>query len=222
MALSDIELRILGSLLEKERTTPESYPLTTNQLVSACNQKTNRDPVTSFTVLEIEECLRNLSDKGLTSTDRGASERAFKHTHRLGYSFVISAKAFAILAVLMLRGSQTPGELRLRTERYIEFDDLNEVEDTLIKMSEHQPQLVKKLERGPGQSQDRWKQLLGGDEERQRPRARVAKAVTNDVDTLRAEVEKLKAKLEYLYEHFNVSFQSERPEEEAFEKVENT
>ncbi len=219
MALSSIELRILGSLLEKERTTPESYPLTTNQLMAACNQKTNRDPVTSHTVLEIEETLRNLSDKGLTSTVRGASERAYKHTHRLKDSLVISAKAFAILAVLMLRGNQTPGELRQRTERYIEFLDINDVEETLIKMSQHQPPLVKNLGRGPGQSQDRWKQLLGGDEEKQRPRARVAKAVTNDVDSLREEVEELRAKLDYLYEHFNVSFQSEGPEEEEFDQL---
>ena len=219
MALSSIELRILGSLLEKERTTPESYPLTTNQLMAACNQKTNRDPVTSHTVLEIEETLRNLSDKGLTSTVRGASERAYKHTHRLKDSLVISAKAFAILAVLMLRGNQTPGELRQRTERYIEFLDINDVEETLIKMSQHQPPLVKNLGRGPGQSQDRWKQLLGGDEEKQRPRARVAKAVTNDVDSLREEVEELRAKLDYLYEHFNVSFKSERPEEEEFDQL---
>jgi len=119
----------------------------------------------------------------------------------------------------MLRGAQTPGELRLRTERYTEFTDINDVEETLIKMSEHQPQLVKNLGRGPGQSQDRWKQLLGGDEEKQRPRARVAKAVTNDVDSLREEVEELRAKLDYLYKHFNVSFQSERPEEEELEQV---
>jgi len=80
MALSDIELRILGSLLEKERTTPESYPLTTNQLLSACNQKTNRDPVTSFTVLEVEECLRNLSDKGLTATTRSLDAKRCTNT----------------------------------------------------------------------------------------------------------------------------------------------
>lgn len=171
-SLSDIEIRILGTLVEKERTTPESYPLTTNSLVLACNQKSNRNPVTSYIQQEIETTLRLLQDKGLTNTTREANERAFKHTHKLVEAYHINPKELAILAVLMLRGLQTVGELRSRTERYIKFNDLAEVDVTLLQLAEQHPPMVRNYGRGSGQSQDRWGHLLGLDPEKQKPRAR--------------------------------------------------
>ena len=205
MAMSDIELRILGSLLEKERTTPEAYPLTTNSLVLACNQKTNRDPVTSFDEGEVKTTLQNLRDKGLVVTTRADNERVYKHRHKLQQVFELNAKGFAVLAVLMLRGKQTPGELRGRTERYVSFSDVAEVETTLQRLAEHQPPLVKNYGRSPGQSQDRWGSTLGGDEERQRPRARVAKETMSELEQLRAEVDELRGKLERVYDHLGIS-----------------
>ena len=201
MALSATELRILGSLLEKERTTPETYPLTTNSLLLACNQKTNRDPVTALDEGEVKTTLQNLRDKGLVVTTRGDNERVYKHRHQLEGAYDLNAKGFAVLAVLMLRGKQTPGELRSRTDRYVSFSDVNDVEQTLQRLESYQPPLVKNFGRGPGQSQDRWGQLLGGDEERQRPRARIAKETTSELEQLREEVEVLKEQLERVYEH---------------------
>ena len=156
MALSSVELRILGSLLEKERTTPESYPLTTNSLLLACNQKTNREPVTNFEEGEVKTVLQSLRDKKLVITRRANNERVYKHRHNLEQTFDLNARGFAILAVLMLRGKQTPGELRSRTERYVSFNDVAEVEDTLQRLEAYEPPLVKNYGRGPGQSQDRW------------------------------------------------------------------
>ena len=204
MALSDTELRILGCLLEKERTTPDQYPLTTNSLVLACNQKTNREPVTSYDEGEIKTVLQTLRDKGLVTTTRAANERVYKHQHRLADSFALSAKGFAVLAILLLRGKQTPGELRSRTERYVSFTSVNDVEDVLQRLADLEPPLTKNHGRGPGQSQDRWGHTLGGDEERQRPRARIAKETKTELEQLRSEVDELTAKLEHLYAHLGL------------------
>ena len=204
--MSDAEIRVLGSLLEKERTAPELYPLTTNALLSACNQKTNRDPVLSLSQDEVEDTLRTLRDKGLVSTARAANERVYKHQHRLEEALNLNAKALAVLAVLMLRGQQTPGELRSRTERYVSFGDLSEVEETLERLAEHQPTLARNLGRGPGQSQDRWGHTLGRDEEKQKPRARPAASQVDELERLRAEVEMLRSSVARLYDHLELPF----------------
>ena len=218
MNLSDIEIRILGSLVEKEHTTPEGYPLSTNSLVLACNQKSNRNPVTNYALLEIEETLRFLRDKGLTNTIRGAGERAFKHKHKLHENFFqVSDKGFAILAVLMLRGLQTAGELRTRTERYVKFNSLSEVDDTLARLTEHKPPLVKNHERGPGQSQDRWGHTLGIDPEKQKPRARATISSTSpttspttltskpsELNELKEDLEQLKLKVDKIIKHLEL------------------
>lgn len=201
MALDALELRILGTLLEKERTTPEQYPLTTNALVMGCNQKTNRDPVGDYGEREVTEALQGLRDKGLVVTARAESERVYKHRHRLGDVFELNTKGFALLAVLMLRGPQTPGELRSRTERYASFADLADVEVHLQKLAEHQPPLARNLGRGPGQSQDRWSHTLGTDEEKSRPRARIAKETVSELEEVRARVEALEARLGRVYAH---------------------
>ena len=202
--MTAIELRILGCLVEKERTTPDQYPLTTNSLVLACNQKTNREPVSSYIEHEVETCLQNLRDKGLVQTTRAANERVYKHQHKLDNVLGVSSRSLALLAVLMLRGKQTPGELRTRTERYTHFASLDEVEAELEKLAQQQPPLAKNFGRGPGQSQNRWGQLLGGDEEKQRPRARPVGARASTVEALEAELTELKDKVAFLYEHLGL------------------
>ena len=223
MSLSDIELRVLGSLVEKERTTPETYPLSTNALVLACNQKTNRDPVTNYNSLQIEETLRLLSDKGLTQSSRGVSERAIKHHHKLVQALEVRDKDLAVLAVLMLRGPQTPGELRSRTERYTHFPDVRAVEESLARLLEHRPPLAKNYGRGPGQSQDRWGHTLGVDPEKLKPRVRdgdsPARVVSgpsspphsnptsaqSELGALRQEVAELRAQVARLMTHVGLS-----------------
>ena len=204
--MSDAEIRVLGSLLEKERTTPDLYPLTTNSLLGACNQRTNRDPVLELSQDEVESTLQTLRDKGLVSTTRAANERVYKHQHKLDEALDLNAQGLAVLAVLMLRGKQTPGELRSRTERYVSFGDVGEVEEALFSLEAHQPTLAKNFGRGPGQSQDRWGHTLGRDETKQKPRARPAASQTEDIDRLRAEVEMLRESVARLYEHLELPF----------------
>ncbi|UCH24979.1 MAG: YceH family protein [Trueperaceae bacterium] len=207
MSLREIEIRILGSLVEKERTTPENYPLSTNALVLACNQKTNRDPVTSYSQIEIEEALRNLHDKGLTSTVRGVAERVFKHSHMLQESLDIGQKEFAVLAVLMLRGPQTPGELRTRTERYVFFRDISEVEASLQRLEGHRPPLTRNLGRAPGQSQDRWVHTLGPSSD-MRPRVRATQQGQvpkgDAVAELRHEIDQMRADIDRIMDHLGL------------------
>jgi uncharacterized protein YceH (UPF0502 family) len=177
VSLSQIEVRVLASLLEKERTTPEAYPLTTNALVLACNQKSNRDPVTSYGPLEVGEALRNLADKGLIRQSAPvAGERSTKYQHELQAVVSLGSPAdLAVLAVLMLRGAQTPGELRSNTARYNpQFSSLADVERSLERLASHQPPLVRNQGRGPGQSQDRWIDTLSPDPDRHKPRVRSA------------------------------------------------
>lgn len=163
--------------MEKERTTPEAYPLTINSLLLACNQKSSRNPVTSFGVLEVEETLRNLVEKGLVRrAELAPGERAVKYQHQL--TSVVATKnpnELAVLTVLMLRGAQTPGELRTNTARFkTSFRSLDDVEDSLEQLAAHQPPLVRNQGRSPGQSQSRWTDTLNPDPDRHKPRVRSA------------------------------------------------
>lgn len=172
MPLSDVELRVLGALLEKERTTPENYPLSTQALVTACNQRTSRDPVTDFHFQEVLAAVNRLRDRGLAETVQEVSDRVPKHRHRFASALGLDAEEVAVLAVLLLRGAQTPGELRSRTERYVGFPDVGAVERALQRLHERSTALVRNLGRGVGQSQDRWVHTLGADEEKMTPRVR--------------------------------------------------
>ena len=172
MPLSDPALRVLGSLLEKERTTPDAYPLSTGALVAACNQRTARDPVMDLHLREVEEGLQQLRDRGLAATVRASGERVPKHRQRFTDALSLTPREAAVMAVLMLRGAQTAGELRTRTERYVSFPDVDAVLDTLARLAERPTPLVRNRGRRPGQSQDRWAQTLGGDETAMRPRVR--------------------------------------------------
>lgn len=172
MALSEIELRVLGSLVEKERLTPDGYPLTSQALLIACNQKTSRDPVTEYHLQDVQEALQRLRDKGLASTTQEVTDRVPKHRHRLAQAWSVNDQELALLNVLMLRGPQTPGELRTRTERYAAFADVPAVERVLEGLAARHVPLTENLGRGPGQSQDRWRHRLGADDERMHPRVR--------------------------------------------------
>jgi uncharacterized protein YceH (UPF0502 family) len=154
------ELRVLGALMEKEATTPDYYPMSLNALINACNQKSNREPVVSFDEETVEAALDGLRNKGLASRISGES-RVPKHDQRFVEKFNLGRREAAVMCVLMLRGPQTVGELRGRTERIFTFDDLEGVDATLNRLAEIG--FVKKLPRQTGYKEQRWAQLLAGD-----------------------------------------------------------
>ncbi len=162
MDLSDPEIRVLGCLLEKQRTTPDHYPLSLNSLRLACNQATNREPVVDYDDAIIRDALHRLERRGYTRL-AGAS-RAAKHRHLLSDALPMSSGEQAVMCVLMLRGAQTPGELKQRGERIHPFEGLEEVHATLAALIERG--LVARLARRPGQKEERYAQLLGEDAER--------------------------------------------------------
>ncbi len=156
-----VEIRVLGCLIEKQRTTPDAYPLSLNALRLACNQSTNREPVVEYDESTIRAALERLSRKGWTRLASGAGSRAAKYRHLLDDAIGLSGEEISVLAVLMLRGAQTPGELKQRTERLHAFATLDEVVAVLERLSERE--LVARLERRPGQKEERFEQRLGGD-----------------------------------------------------------
>jgi len=174
MPLSDIELRVLGALVEKERTTPEAYPLSSQALVTACNQRTSRDPVTDHHLQDVRDAVLRLRDRGLAATVQEVGDRVPKHRHVLARAWTLDETELALLAVLMLRGPQTAAELRTRSERYGGVPDLAGVEATLGALARRDPAMVRNVGRAPGQAQDRWAHTLGGDESRLQPRVRAA------------------------------------------------
>src|SRR5438105_1264636 len=163
MAADATELRVLGCLIEKQRTTPDVYPLSLNALRLACDQSTNRDPVVDYDEATIRSALENLSRKGWVRLASGQGSRAAKYRHLFDEALSLNEDELSLLAVLMLRGPQTPGELKQRTERLHRFASLPEVEETLGALIERE--LVERLPRAPGQKEERFAQLLGGDDE---------------------------------------------------------
>ncbi|MEX2502479.1 MAG: DUF480 domain-containing protein [Trueperaceae bacterium] len=172
MPLSDVEIRVLGSLIEKERTTPDAYPLSSQALLAACNQNTARDPVMRLHLRDVEDAVVRLRERGLAATVRGSGERVPKHRQRLQERLDLSATEASLLALLLLRGPQTAAELRTRSERYVAIPDVARVEAVLTRLAERSTPLTRNVGRRPGQSQDRWMHTLAGDEERLQPRAR--------------------------------------------------
>jgi uncharacterized protein YceH (UPF0502 family) len=155
-----VEIRVLGCLIEKQRTTPDAYPLSLNALRLACNQATNREPVVDYDEQTVVEALRRLALRGWTRLASGAGSRARKYRHLLDDAFGLDDAEVSLLAVLMLRGSQTPGELKQRADRLHHFDDLAAVHQTLDRLVDRGQ--VARHERRPGQKEDRFEQLLGG------------------------------------------------------------
>jgi uncharacterized protein YceH (UPF0502 family) len=161
MELTDAEIRVLGCLIEKRATTPEQYPLSTNALVNACNQKTNREPVTDLSERDVITAMMELRANKLCRSI--SSGRTDKHKHVLDEAMGLTEEELAVLAIMLLRGPQTPGELRTRTERYVSFDSVDDVEHVLMALVDAEHPLVVDLGRGPGQSQNRFMHLLGGE-----------------------------------------------------------
>jgi uncharacterized protein YceH (UPF0502 family) len=203
MLLTDVETRVLGSLVEKELTTPEYYPLSLNALVNACNQKSNRDPVMNLDEAAVREALRALDKKGLAGAPDNMVSRVTKYEHRLQEAYNFTRHEIAILSELLLRGPQTPGELRSRADRMHQFDDLGIVQSTLQRLMKREPPLVKVLPRQPGTKEARYAHLLSGDlEVSPDPAAGAAASSTissdriarleDQVETLQAEIADLK------------------------------
>ena len=163
MDVDAVEIRVLGCLIEKQRTTPDAYPLSLNALRLACNQATNRDPVVAYEEREIKAALDRMSNRGWTRFASGVSSRALKYRQLLNEALGLSEPEISLLGVLMLRGPQTVGELKQRSERLHRFGSIAEVAETLDGLT--QRELVARLERRPGQKEERWQQLLGGDAE---------------------------------------------------------
>jgi uncharacterized protein YceH (UPF0502 family) len=156
-----VELRVVSCLVEKQRTTPDAYPLSLNALRLACNQSTNRDPVVEYDEATVSEALRRLAQRGWTRLTSGAGSRARKYRHLLPEALGVSDEELALLTVLMLRGPQTPGELKQRAERLHAFPDLGAVQGTLEQLLGREP--VVRHPRRPGQKEDRYEQILGGE-----------------------------------------------------------
>jgi uncharacterized protein YceH (UPF0502 family) len=163
--LSAPEIRVLGCLLEKQRTTPDAYPLSLNALRLACNQSTNRDPVVEYDDAVIRDALHRLERRGYTRLASGAGSRTAKYRHLLAEALPMDPAEQAVMCVLMLRGPQTPGELKQRTERMHGFGDLTNVHATLDHLIERE--LVVRLERRPGHKEERYIQLLQDHEEQE-------------------------------------------------------
>jgi uncharacterized protein YceH (UPF0502 family) len=161
--LTDIEVRVLASLVEKDITTPDYYPLSLNALVNACNQKNNRDPVMTLDEDSVSHALATLQEKRLAGPASGADSRVTKYEHRLQEVFNFDRREIAILCVLLLRGPQTPGELRGRTERMYRFEALGDIVSTLDRLSQRDRPLVAILSRQPGTKESRYLQLFSGE-----------------------------------------------------------
>src|SRR5260221_2446211 len=162
LQLSDVEAGVLGGLVEKESTTPEYYPLSLNALVNACNQKSNREPVMTMEEEAVRQTLRSLSDQAMVRS-AGGDSRVAKFEHRLNELYNFHRHEIAVLCVLLLRGPQTPGELRTRAERMYAFEDLEAVYSALHLLMRREPSLVKILPRQPGTKESRYMHLLSGD-----------------------------------------------------------
>jgi uncharacterized protein YceH (UPF0502 family) len=160
--LTPTEVRVLGALTEKAATTPEYYPLTLNALINACNQRSNREPVMNLDEEDVRQALHGLENKGLAGRARSAEGRVTKYEHWLGEAFNFSRAEDALMCVLLLRGPQTPGELRGRTERMHRFDEIPDMLAGLDKLMQREPPLVAVLPRQPGTKEARYAHLLSG------------------------------------------------------------
>ena len=197
--LDALEARILGSLLEKQQTTPEYYPLTVNALQAACNQKSNRDPVMGVTELDVGVALERLKEQQLVWRILGG--RSVRWEHNLDNLLEWEPPAKALMTLLLLRGPQTPGELRARSDRLRTFASLEEVEQVLSALANGPEPLVAELPRRPGQKEARWTHLMGSPpDERVRPETR---ATAPPADTLEGRVERLESLVDALTEEIN-------------------
>lgn len=207
--LNEIETRIMGSLVEKQLTTPEYYPLTLNALVAACNQKSNRDPVVSYDGKTVTDALERLRDRNLVYVFYGSTSRVPKYKHMLPSVYELEPSEVALLCVMMLRGPQTLGELRERTGRLYQFQGLGEVQESLDGLTRREEPLVLKLERMPGQKEARFAHLLSGPVDVEALAAASAQRSTGGagsserLEALEQEVQSLRSEVSRLSEMFD-------------------
>lgn len=212
--LTEVEARIVGALIEKQLTTPEYYPLTLNALVAACNQKTNREPVVAYPEETVTTALENLREKNIVYVFYGSTSRVAKYKHLLPQVFELDERETAVMCVLMLRGAQTLGELRERTNRLYEFSGLGEVNETLDGLIRREKPLVAKLERQPGQKEVRFAHLLSGEVLAQSANVPTANLISNNqmeqIEKLEREIETLRGELNdfrQMFEDFRKQFE---------------
>ena len=204
--LNEIETRVLGCLVEKELTTPDYYPLTLNALTNACNQKTNREPVTDYDEQIVERALETLSEKHLSYTLFAGSSRTPKFKHRLPGVYELELPEVAVVCVLLLRGAQTLGELNQRTTRLYEFADLNEVNETVENLIKRENPIAAKLTRQPGQKESRYAHLLSGEIDEESlsfPQKTSGNNTQNDrIEKLESEIEELREEIREFKQNF--------------------
>jgi uncharacterized protein YceH (UPF0502 family) len=215
--LSDVEVRVLGALIEKDITTPDYYPLSLNALVNACNQKNNRDPVMALDEGAVRQALSSLQERRMAGPAGGADSRVTKYEHRLQEAFNFDRREIALICVLLLRGPQTPGELRGRSDRMYRFETLDDVQSALQRLMERQPPLVRILPRQAGTKESRYMHLFAGDagiaaeadiataspskSERPLDSSRLS-LLENEVSALRQEVSELRQQLAEFRDQF--------------------
>ena len=203
MNLTPIETRVLGSLIEKDITTPDYYPLSLNALVNACNQKNNRDPLMTLDEAAVRGALATLQERRMAGPAGGADSRVTKYEHRLQEVFNFDRREIAIVCVLLLRGAQTPGELRGRTDRMYRFEALDDVVSTLDRLGQRESPLVRALARQPGTKEIRYMHLFSGEPPEhlmQAPLARPSPTMADDsnserIAALEQEVSSLRTEL---------------------------
>lgn len=202
--LDPIELRVLGSLMEKSKTTPDYYPMTLNGLTSACNQKTSRKPVVSYHEETVSSALNSLKKRNLVSTSFEGSSRVLKYRHNFGAVFPLIPSEVALICLLILRGPQTPGELNTNSGRLHEYDSLEEILDILEKLASSDPAFIIQLPKRPGQKEVRFAHLLGGpveteeEEMIENPVKPGIQNMENRISLLETEVEELKKLIQTL------------------------
>ena len=209
LLLSPVEARVLGALVEKDITTPDYYPLSLNALVNACNQKNNRDPVMSLGEDAVRDALAGLQDRKLAGPAGGADSRVAKYEHRLQETFNFTRGETAIVCVLLLRGPQTPGELRGRSERMHRFETLDEVQSTLQHLMQRDPALAKVLPRQPGTKEARYIHLFSAVTDdaiavQVAPAPAVSESETGRIDRMQAELDEIRRELADLKQQFAV------------------
>jgi uncharacterized protein YceH (UPF0502 family) len=203
--LDEVEIRVLGALSEKDLATPEYYPLSLNSLVSACNQKSNREPVTDYDDAAVLSAISALEEKGWVRSVSEPGSRVTKYRHLLVERLELRPSEQAVLTVLLLRGPQTAGELRARTERLHAFSDLDAVLNTLRRLAEREPQpLVVQLERQPGMKENRWMHLFGAGPEAAPPHGQTVRTpLEHRLEALEAAVAELRGELRSLREQLD-------------------
>lgn len=201
--LDDAELRVIGSLMEKSRTTPDYYPMTINSLTAACNQKTSRNPVVQFNEETVVLAINTLKRRGLVSTATGGTDRVVKYKHNFAIVFPVIPSEVALICLLILRGPQTPGELNTNSGRLYEFESIEEVQELLEKLASGETPFIKQLPRRPGQKEQRYVHLLGGSTDWSDESVFEEPARTSSAGGLEARVAKLENDLAELKEAFD-------------------